>query len=96
MRTSATRTVTFTVRGPIGREDLPGLSDRACALLGGNPGTTVLCHVEQVEPDAVTIEALARLQLVAHSNRCQVRVRNASPALLDLVAFMGLADVLPD
>src|SRR4051794_24056839 len=75
MSPPTTRTVTFTVSGPIGRDDLPGLSDRVCALLGSHPGTTVLCVVDQVEPDAVTVEALARLQLVAHQNGCQVRLR---------------------
>jgi hypothetical protein len=27
---------------------------------------------------------------------CQVRLRNASTDLLDLLLFMGLSDVLPD
>jgi hypothetical protein len=48
-----------------------------------------------VDPDAVTVEALARLQLAARRHGCRVRLRNASPGLRDLVAFMGLRDVLP-
>jgi len=46
--------------------------------------------------DAVTVDALARLQLAARGYGCRVRLRNASAELLDLVAFMGLEDVLPD
>ena len=46
-------------------------------------------------PDAVTCDALARLQLAAKRLGCQVRLRNASPELRELVAFMGLEDVLP-
>jgi hypothetical protein len=42
------------------------------------------------------VEALARLQLVARRIGCQVRLRGASGELLELVAFMGLSDVLPD
>jgi hypothetical protein len=51
--------------------------------------------VSGVEPDAVTVDALARLQLAAQRHRCQVRLRDASSELLELVAFMGLRDVLP-
>ena len=40
------------------------------------------------------VDALARLQLAAKGYGCQVRLQNATPMLRDLVAFMGLADVL--
>ena len=43
-----------------------------------------------VDADAVTVDALARLQLAARRHGCQVRLRNASSELLELVAFMGL------
>ena len=55
-----------------------------------------LCDVAGIEPDAVTVDALARLQLAARRYGCQVRLRGASRELLELVAFMGLADVLAD
>lgn len=88
--------VQFTIHGPITRADLPGLSERVCALLDQDERGIVLCDVGGVEPDAVTVEALARLQLAARRHGCQVRLRLASRELLDLVAFMGLQDVLPD
>jgi hypothetical protein len=44
--------------------------------------------------DAVAVDALARLQLAAYRHGCQVRLRRCTPELRDLVAFMGLADVL--
>lgn len=90
------RTVTFSIRGPIEREDLPGLCDRVCAILTANRASVVLCDVYGIEPDAVTVDALARLQLAARRQGCQVRLRSASSALLELVDFMGLRDVLPD
>jgi ABC-type transporter Mla MlaB component len=88
--------VDFAIRGPITRADMPGLCDRVCALLSESGSGTVLCDVQSVEPDAVTVDALARLQLAARRRQCQVRLRNASDELVELVAFMGLSDVLPD
>ena len=94
MTASAPRTIAFAVRGPIERSDLPGLCDRVCALLERSGGGIALCDVGGVEPDAVTVDALARLQLGARRHGCSVQLRNASPELLELVAFMGLTDVL--
>jgi len=48
-----------------------------------------------VPADAVTVDALARLQAAAGRYGCRVRLRRASDELLELVAFMGLEDVLP-
>ena len=89
-------TVAFAVRGPIARADLPGLCARVCALLERSRAGVVLCDVRGVAPDAVTVDALARLQLAARRHGCRVRLRHASDELLELVAFMGLSDVLPD
>jgi anti-anti-sigma regulatory factor len=58
--------------------------------------TIVLCDVEGVVADAAAVDALARLQLVARRAGCELRLRNASPELRDLVVFMGLRDVLPE
>ncbi len=86
----------FAVRGPIARGDLPRLCGRVCAVLEGSRAAAALCDVTGVEPDAVTVDALARLQLAARRHGCEVRLRNASDQLIELVAFMGLRDVLPD
>ena len=96
MAAPAPETVAFGVRGPIARADLPGLCDRVCALLARSGGGVALCDVGGVPADAVTVDALARLQLGARRHGCQVRLRNASPELLDLLEFMGLADVVPE
>jgi ABC-type transporter Mla MlaB component len=84
----------FTVYGPIARDDLPGLCDRVCRLFRENTDTEILCDVRGVEPDAVTVDALARLQLAAHRHGRRVRLQNASCELLELVDFMALQDVL--
>jgi ABC-type transporter Mla MlaB component len=96
MAAPAPQPLLFAVHGPIAREDLHGLCDRVCALLDANPAPAAVCDVEGVAPDAVTVDALARLQLAARRRGCQVRLRRASDELRRLVAFMGLTDVLPE
>jgi ABC-type transporter Mla MlaB component len=96
MTASGPRTIAFAITGPIEPADLPGLSERVCALLEGSGAAVVICDVAGVEPDAVTADALARLQLAAGRHGCQVRLRHASDDLRALLAFLGLADVLPD
>jgi ABC-type transporter Mla MlaB component len=96
MATRAPRSIAFAIHGPITREGLPGLCDRVCALLGESDADIAYCDVSGVEPDGVTVDALARLQLGARRHRCQVRLRHASSELVELIAFMGLSDVLPD
>jgi ABC-type transporter Mla MlaB component len=86
----------FAIRGPIAREDLAGLSERVCGLLRANGPGVVRCDVRGVEPDAATVEALARLQLAARRLGREVRLANASAELRELIAFMGLCDVLPE
>jgi ABC-type transporter Mla MlaB component len=96
MAAPAPQPINFAIDGPIVRADLPGLCRRVCALLEGSGADVALCDVRGVEPDAVTVDALARLQLSARRHGCQVRLRHASSELLDLVALMGLHHVLPD
>jgi hypothetical protein len=96
MAASAPQTVAFAIRGPIERTDLPGLCERVCSLLELSGADVAVCDAHGIEPDAVTADALARLQLAAGRRGCQVRLRNASTDLLDLLLFMGLRDVLPD
>ncbi len=87
-------TVAFTITGPIARSDLQGLCDRVCALLERSAAQVALCDVTGVEPNAVTVDALARLQVAARRRGCRVHLRNATDELVELVAFMGLEDVL--
>ena len=96
MASPAPKSFAFAITGPIARGDLPGLCRRVCALLEEGDADVALCDVSGVEADAVTVDALARLQLAAQRRGCRVRLRHASQELLGLVAFMGLRDVLPD
>lgn len=84
----------FAIWGPIDRDDLPGLCDRVCGLLHGSGPGVARCDVTGIGPDAVTVDALARLQLAARRLGCQVVLANASDELRELIAFMGLREVL--
>ena len=90
------RTVDVAIRGPLERADLPGLYARICGVLEAHAGSLVACDVSGCQADAVAVEALARLQLGARRHQCRVHLRNAAPELVELVTFMGLADVLPN
>jgi ABC-type transporter Mla MlaB component len=96
MAAAVPQTVTLAIGGPIARADLPGLCERICGLLAMSGADVALCDVSDVEPDAVAVEALARLQLAARRHGCRVRLRRASSTLLELLDFMGLRDVLPE
>ena len=89
-------TISFAIRSPLARPDLPGLCDRIRCLLVDSRCSIAVCDVTALDVDAVTVDALARLQLAAHRHGCQVRLFGASSQLRDLVAFMGLEDILPE
>jgi len=95
MADPACRTVVLVVGGPIGPADLHGLGEEASALLDRENAEVAVCDVRAAAHDAVTVDALARLQLALRRRGCQVRLRHAPSELLDLLAFMGLRDVLP-
>ena len=82
--------------GPaIGRADIPGLCDQLAVVVRYGGVRLVLCDVSGVAVhDVVLVEALLRLQLTAQRLGGRIRVRHASPRLLDLLAATGLCEVL--
>jgi len=87
-------TVTFAIPAPLERSALPELYRRVCFLLESSGASVAICDVAGVAADAVSIDALARLKLAARRHRCRIEFRHASPELRDLIAFVGLEDVL--
>jgi ABC-type transporter Mla MlaB component len=85
------------VLGPvITRGDIAGLCDQLLVLLHDSDSTVVICDVAAVTaPDAVTVEALARLQLTALRHGRQIRLHRAPTHLWDLLVLTGLRDVVP-
>jgi len=84
------------IGGPIARGDGPGLCERVRMLLERNDADLVVCDVGALAyPDAVTVDALARLQLTARRLGRSIGLRHASPELVELLELTGLGDVVP-
>ena len=82
--------------GPITGEGIPALCERARVLLEGCDAGRVPCDVgELAEPDVVTIDGLARLQLTAKRLGYRVELQRACGELEDLLVLTGLGDVRP-
>ena len=94
-RAQPSQTTEFRIGPRIDRAEIPGLCERAQRQMEGIAAERLTCDVSSIiEPDAVTVDALARLQLTARRLGRQVRVQHASPALRELLALMGLSGVV--
>ena len=56
--------------------------------------TEIVCDVGALAPDAVAVEALARLQLGARREGVRLQLSGVTQEMRDLLAFCGLSDVL--
>ena len=64
-------------------------------LLNESDAGFVVCDLGAlVDPDAVTVDALARLQLTACRYGRQFRLRHACGEMRDLLALMGLGNIV--
>jgi ABC-type transporter Mla MlaB component len=81
--------------GRLTRAGIPPLVERLRALLAERGGGTVLCDVGGLDgaPDAVLIDAIARLQLTARRHGGRIRLRGAGSALRGLLALTGLGEL---
>ena len=90
------KTIELGIAGPILRVDIPCLCAHARGLLESGDADRLICDVGALaDPDAVTIDALARLQLTARRVGSQIGLRNASRELWELLDFVGLSSVVP-
>jgi ABC-type transporter Mla MlaB component len=88
-------TIELVIGGPMTGAAIAGLCARVQVMLEGG-ADLVICDVSSVgDPDAGTIDALARMQLTARRLGRRVQLRDACADLQDLVALTGLGDVLP-
>ncbi|HEY6398344.1 MAG TPA: STAS domain-containing protein [Solirubrobacteraceae bacterium] len=87
--------VDFCLEGPIARSDVPGIVARLSARLEHGEAAIVVCRLRGVDASAASLDALARLQLVARRHGGRVTLMGASGALRELIAYAGLQDVLP-
>ncbi len=82
--------------GSIGPQDVEALCARMGAVIGLGGAGPIVCDVGGLEhPDALTIDALARLQLVATRAGRRLWLRRAPDDLRELIALVGLPGVLP-
>ena len=83
------------IDGPLSRGRIAALCSEARRLLASGGLDLVMCDVGAVvDPDVLVIEALARLQLTARRAGGSIGVRHASGSLRDLLALVGLCDVV--
>lgn len=88
-------TILLVISAPITRADIQVLCECVKPLLKGNDAGFLVCDVGAlVDPDAVTVDALAQLQLTARRHGRQLRLRHTGPELQSLLTLMGLRDVL--
>jgi anti-anti-sigma regulatory factor len=89
-------TIVVVLGGRLSRADIVGLCERVATWIGRSEASVVVCDVTAVvDPDAVTIDALARLQLTARRLGRQLRIRHTSTELQELLIFTGLNEVIP-
>jgi ABC-type transporter Mla MlaB component len=89
-------TTTFTLDGPVDRAEIPALCERLRTTLARGDDGPVVFDIRSLQgPDAATVEALARLQLTALRSGRRIRLRNACGELQDLLALVGLVELLP-
>jgi ABC-type transporter Mla MlaB component len=72
------------------------LCARLQAVMRASEVTQITCEVGPlVDADARTLDALARLQLTARRLGGEIRLGDAPSAVLDLLEFAGLGDIVP-
>jgi anti-anti-sigma regulatory factor len=88
-------TVVVVLAGTLDDDMVPALVDRMCRLLDNVVATRIVCDATAVTaPDAVAVEALARLQLAARRRGLQVWLRDGEGGVLELLALAGLNEVV--
>jgi hypothetical protein len=53
-----------------------------------------VCDLSGARPTAATVDSLARLALLLRRDGSRLVLHSAAPELAELIAFMGLAEVL--
>jgi ABC-type transporter Mla MlaB component len=91
----APRSAVLVVAGRVTPETIPGLCARVRALLDDPAVTVITLDLSGVvEPDAVALDGLARMQLTARRMGRAIRLRHVRPQMRALLAFAGLTDVI--
>ena len=82
------------VDAPIRMSSVPSLCERVRAALQASTTKRVDCDVGAVVADVVAVEAFARMQLAARRLGGSVRFQRLSDEMVELLALVGLDNVL--
>ena len=89
-----TAEVTWLLRPPLDRDDIPELCEQLAMLIAFTGVAVVSCDVGHFEqPDAVLVDALARFQLTARRLGARLELARASRSLRLLLALVGLGQL---
>jgi anti-anti-sigma factor len=89
-------TIELTIAGRIDRSDAARLGREVRSLLDAGGVAQIVCDLGSVsQSDVAVVDALCRMRLAARRRGCQLRLRNASRDLIELVFLIGLTDVMP-
>lgn len=87
-------TVGFALRGQIERTDIEAIAACVAERIAAHDGELLLCDVSEAAPDAVTVDALARIALLARRRRCALVLRGLTPELRSLLELVALESEL--
>jgi ABC-type transporter Mla MlaB component len=88
--------VTVRLSGELARSELPAICERVSGLLERACPPVIYCEVAGVAVDAVTVDALGQLQLLARRYGCTLKLRDVSDELRELIEWAGLQRVLAE
>ena len=88
--------ITLVLRGAIEPGEIPALCDRVRVLMDRSGAGPIVCDVAAVtDPDACTVDALARMQLAAHALGGRIVLGAPGEDLCALLELAGLDRALP-
>ena len=88
-------TIVLIIGGPIKRADIPLLCGRVRRLLEKCQAEVLVCDAGGfADPDAVVVDALARLRLTVRRMGGELRLLRVGGELRDLLALTGLSEVV--
>ncbi len=87
------RTLVLQMPAALAPADIRRLCNHVAELVARASPDVLICDLGLVaRPDAVTVDALARLQLVVTQVGCQLRIEHACRRLEELLDLLGLKD----
>ncbi|MCW2647091.1 MAG: hypothetical protein QOD31_894 [Pseudonocardiales bacterium] len=88
---ASSRPAVWMLEPRLGRADVPGVCAQFGAWIQNQAGTAVVCDAGAVvDPDAVTIDVLARLHVTAKRLGRRIQVEGACGRLTELLGLAGL------